>query len=89
MNCSGLGAVDPPVLAGSPAPADPPSQVTNQISLTVGGVAAQVISAGLMPGSSGLYQLLATVPGGVPSGDAPVVLSVAGQTSPAVSVTAS
>jgi uncharacterized protein (TIGR03437 family) len=88
LNCSGLGAVDPPVPAGSPAPSDPPSQVTGQVSLTVGGVTAQVISAGLMPGSSGLYQVQATVPDGVPSGDAPVVLSVAGQTSLAVSVTA-
>jgi uncharacterized protein (TIGR03437 family) len=41
-----------------------------------------------MPGSSGLYQVQATVPGGVPSGDAPVVLTVAGQTSPPVSITA-
>jgi uncharacterized protein (TIGR03437 family) len=54
----------------------------------VGGIDAQFISAGLMPGASGLYQVSVTVPGGIPSGDAPVVLSVAGQTSPPVSVTA-
>jgi uncharacterized protein (TIGR03437 family) len=88
LNCSGLGAVDPPVPAGTPAPANPPSQVTGQISLTVGGIGAQIISATLMPGSSGLYQVQATVPDGVPSGDAPVTLSVAGQTSATVSVTA-
>jgi uncharacterized protein (TIGR03437 family) len=41
-----------------------------------------------MPGSSELYQVQATVPDGVPSGNAPVTLSVAGQTSAAVSVTA-
>jgi len=88
LNCSGLGAVDPPVPAGTPAPANPPSQVTSQISLAVGGIGAQIISATLMPGSSGLYQVQATVPDGVPSGNAPVTLSVAGQTSAAMSVTA-
>jgi uncharacterized protein (TIGR03437 family) len=86
LNCSGLGAVDPPVLAGAPAPADPLSRVTGQVSVTVGGVDAQFNSAALTPGASGLYQVSLTIPAGIPPGDAQVLLSVAGQTSPPVTV---
>jgi uncharacterized protein (TIGR03437 family) len=88
LNCSGLGAVDPPVAAGIPAPADPLSQVTNPVSVTVGGIDAPFNSAVLTPGASGLYQVSVTVPVGIPSGDAQVLLSVAGQTSTPVSVAA-
>ena len=87
LNCSGLGAVDPPSRAGMPAPADPLSRVTNLVSVTVGGFDAKVNSAVLTPGTSGLYQVSATVPDGIPTGDAQILLSVAGQTSPSVLVT--
>ena len=87
LNCSGLGAVDPPSRAGTPAPADPLSRVTNLVSVTVGGFDAKVNSAVLTPGTSGLYQVSATVPDGIPTGDAQILLSVAGQTSPSVMVT--
>jgi len=42
-----------------------------------------VTFSGLTPGDPGLYQVNAVVPSGIVTGDAvPVVISVAGQTSP-------
>ena len=86
--CTGLGAVTPAVKEGSPAPTTPPLSTTvNQVTVTIGGTAAQVAFSGLTPGYAGLYQVNVVVPGGIATGDAvPVVLSVAGQTSPAVTI---
>jgi uncharacterized protein (TIGR03437 family) len=84
--CTGLGAVTPPVPAGVPAPASPLSEATG-VSVTIGGVAANASFAGLSPGFAGLYQINAVVPSGVtPGSQVPVVLSVAGQTSPPVTM---
>ncbi len=88
LYCLGLGAVNPPVIAGTAAPGDPISQVASPVTITVGGITAQVASASLIPGMTGMYQVTAIVPTGVPSGAAPVVLIIAGQSSPPVSVTA-
>jgi uncharacterized protein (TIGR03437 family) len=58
----------------------------NPVTLTIGGVAVTPLYAGVTAGFAGLYQVNAVVPSGV-SGDAvPVVLTVAGQTSPAVTI---
>jgi uncharacterized protein (TIGR03437 family) len=86
--CTGLGAVTPAVKEGSPAPITPPLSTTvNPVTVTIGGKSAQVAFSGLTPGFAGLYQVNAVVPGGITTGDAvPVVLSVAGQTSPAVTM---
>jgi uncharacterized protein (TIGR03437 family) len=51
--------------------------------MTIGGLPAVVSFAGLAPGFAGLYQINATVPVGVTTGNnVPVVIQVAGQTSP-------
>jgi len=86
--CNGLGAVNPAVPSGTPAPVGGPlSQTLNPLTVTIGGVAAQVNFAGLAPGYPDLYQVNAVVPSGVQSGNAvPVVLSIAGQTSPPVTM---
>src|SRR5262249_46328570 len=68
--CSGLGRVDPPAPAGSAAPSSPLSRTVHPVGLTIGGVKAAVLFAGLVPGATGLYQINATVPQGVPTGDA-------------------
>lgn len=61
--------------------------VVNAVAVTIGGVNTTVTFAGLVPGSTGLYQIGATVPSGVASGDAvPVQITVAGQTGPAVTM---
>ena len=80
--CTGLGAVTPPVPEGVPAPSQPLSQ-TGGVSVSIGGQLAAVSFAGLSPGYAGLYQINAVVPSGIVTGNAvPVVISVAGQTSP-------
>jgi uncharacterized protein (TIGR03437 family) len=86
--CTGLGTVTPAVKEGSPAPTTPPLSTTvNPVTVTIGGKAAQVAFAGLTPEYAGLYQLNVVVPAGITTGDAvPVVVQVAGQTSPAVTM---
>jgi uncharacterized protein (TIGR03437 family) len=79
--------VSPAVEAGRAAPASPLSSVVNPVAVTVGGVEAQVLFAGLAPGFSGLYQVNAFVPAGAPSGDAvEVILESAGQRSRPVTI---
>jgi len=81
--CSGLGSVSPKVAEGAPPLTSPLSNTDNPVTVTIGGVAATVSFAGLTPGDPGLYQINAVVPSGIVTGDAvPVVISVAGQTSP-------
>jgi adhesin/invasin len=81
--CTGLGAVSPAVTAGQAAPSSPISQTVNTVTVTIGGVPANVQFAGLTPGFAGLYQINAVVPAGVSGPQLPVVISVAGQSSPA------
>jgi len=85
--CAGLGATDPPVAAGMPARADPLAHTATPITLRIGGVEAEVFFAGPTPGFTGLYQGNAFLPPGVAPGDAvPVVITVAGQVSPEVTM---
>ena len=75
MYCNGLGAVTAEGL------------LSNPLTVTIGGINAAVQYAGLAPGYPDLYQVNAVVPSGVQAGSAvPVVLSIAGQTSPPVTM---
>jgi uncharacterized protein (TIGR03437 family) len=65
--------------AGAAAPAGE-SPVTGNNSITVGGVAANVVYMGLTPGSVGLYQANFTVPA-LAKGAYPVVITIAGNAS--------
>ena len=71
-----------------PAPsAEPLSRTDNPVTVMIGGRPAAVSFSGLTPGYAGLYQINAVVPAGITPGDAvPVVISVAGQTSPPVTM---
>jgi uncharacterized protein (TIGR03437 family) len=88
--CTGLGAVDPPIPSGTAAPPDGSSMTVNTVTATIGDLPASVGFAGLAPGLTGVYQVIATLDDGVAAGDqVPVTLTVAGQTSPPVTIAVS
>ena len=76
----GMGATNPPVASGQPAPSNPLAMVTVQPTITVGGQSAHVDFAGLAPGFAGLYQIDFDVPATASSGNLPVVISQNGVT---------
>jgi uncharacterized protein (TIGR03437 family) len=87
LYCSGLGAVNPPVAAGSQTPSAPLSHTVNPVTVAIGQTQAQVLFAGLVPSYAQLYQVNVTIPSGLPSGSAVLTLSVGGQQSAPVSIT--
>ena len=78
---TGLGAVTPAIQPGNPAPSNPLSTVTAQVSAVIGGRAAQVTYAGAAPGLIGTYQVNVVVPAATPGGAARVVISADGNSS--------
>ncbi len=85
--CTGLGTVTPSVAAGAAASTTTLSYTDNTVTVTVGGIDAQVTFAGLAPGYVGLYQVNAIIPAGVTAGPSvPVVVSAAGAASAPVTV---
>ncbi len=73
---TGLGAVDPPVPSGSPAPASPLSRTVLNPSVTIGGAAAEVLFSGLTPGYAGLYQVNVRIPENAPTGLVDMILAI-------------
>jgi uncharacterized protein (TIGR03437 family) len=85
--CTGLGEVNPPIVAGNAASLTQLEQAVNPVTVTIGGVSAPVLFSGLTPGYVGLYQVNATVPAGVSAGaQVPVVITAAGQSSAPVTI---
>ena len=85
--CAGLGATDPRPGDGQPSPSDPLAVAQAPVTVTIGGQIAEILYAGLAPGLIGVYQVDAVTPSGVEPGDSvPLTLTVADQTSPAVSL---
>jgi uncharacterized protein (TIGR03437 family) len=73
---AGLGATNPSVPSGQPAPSTAPlAQVTSPVTVTVDGQKAVVDFAGLTPGAVGLYQIDFQVPTNASSGNLTVVVS--------------
>jgi uncharacterized protein (TIGR03437 family) len=75
---SGLGATNPPVPDGGPAPSSPLSLATLPISATIAGLPATVTYAGSAPGLIGVYQVNVQIPAGTPSGGAAALVLTAG-----------
>jgi uncharacterized protein (TIGR03437 family) len=76
---TGLGGVQSTLEAGQAAPLSPLAPLNDTISVTIGGISAQVLFAGLVPTFTGFYQVNVAIPGSVTPGDSvPVVLSVGG-----------
>jgi trimeric autotransporter adhesin len=79
--CNGLGPVQSNVDAGTPVAVA--TSTIDPATVTIGGVNAQVLYAGLTPGIPGLYQINVQMPTGVTPGNAvPVAITISGQTSP-------
>jgi uncharacterized protein (TIGR03437 family) len=74
--CTGLGAVAPAPLDGSPASGA--AQTLVPATVTIGRSSAPVAYAGLAPGFVGLYQVNAQVPSGLSGGNQPVVITMGG-----------
>ena len=82
IQCAGLGLVAPSVGLGQATPSTPSAQTLNPVLVSIGGQSAQVLSASLIPNRVGVYGVQVVVPAGLSPGDQPVVLTVAGQSSP-------
>jgi uncharacterized protein (TIGR03437 family) len=74
---------------GPTSPVQPSGVLTNgaptvaqTVTVTAGGIAAEVIGAVMSPGFAGLYQVAVRLPGGVPSGGVLIKASVAGLSTP-------
>ncbi len=78
---TGLGATDPPLREGLPAPAAPFLATLVRPSVFAAGQAATVFFSGLVPGLVGLYQINALLPTDVPP-SFEIVVEAAGRRSP-------
>jgi uncharacterized protein (TIGR03437 family) len=79
---TGLGAVDNTPPTGGTGPVDPLARVRDAVSVTLGGVACDVLFAGLAPDATGIYQVNFVAPTSVPAGgSADLVVAVSGASS--------
>jgi len=81
---TGLGQTAPPV-ATAAAPAAGSVARTAPVTVTIGGLPAEVLYSIASPGFPGLYQIAVTVPAGL-TGSQPLVVQESGVASPAVTI---
>ena len=88
---TGDGDVTPSLATGATAPASTAvsklPQPRQAIALTVGGIPAAIVFAGIPSGLAGATQINFTVPSGLKPGVQPVVVTVGGVASPPVNLT--
>jgi uncharacterized protein (TIGR03437 family) len=78
---NGLGPVNGPVTTGGISPGGATCQKNPLV--TIGGLQAEVLFAGLAPGYVGAYQVNIRVPAGLPAGSAPLVITAGSRSMPA------
>jgi len=79
---AGFGPTTPAAPVGVQVP--PNSYPTaNPVTVTVGGISAQVYGAALAPGFAGLFQVAIQIPSSLANGNYPVIATVSGAQSPA------
>ena len=76
--CAGLGAVDPTVNTGHPAPLNPRAETVQTVEAEIDGRAVNVLFSGLAPGFSGLYQVNIKLPTDLDTGRYILVIRAAG-----------
>ncbi|MGD1071167.1 MAG: IPT/TIG domain-containing protein [Bryobacteraceae bacterium] len=87
LYCTGLGAVQSSIEAGQAVPLSPLSPLTDPISVTIGGISANVLFAGLVPTFTGFYQVNLDIPASVtPGNSVPVIVTVGGASGPAATL---
>ncbi len=88
LYATGMGPTNPAVATGAvaPSPPMPLAQVTVAPKVSIGGANAQVVFAGLSPGSVGLYQIDVVIPAGAGTGSLPLVVMQSGVASNTVMV---
>ena len=75
---SGQGAIEPPLATGELAPAVPLSRATETVRVTMDGLEAQVLFAGMAPGFAGLLQINVLLAEGVAPGLVGIHVEIAG-----------
>ncbi len=78
---TGLGAVDNTPSTGVPTPREPLARTRASVAVTLGGVACEVLFAGLAPDFTGVYQVNFRAPGSMASGNAELVAQSGGVSS--------
>ncbi|HVN03342.1 MAG TPA: hypothetical protein VMT86_02930 [Bryobacteraceae bacterium] len=84
---TGMGQTTPALGSGQTVPFGPPYYYTQPVTVTIGGVNANVVySIAAPPYVTGLYQMAVTVPAGLPPGNQPVVATSGGLQSNAITI---
>ncbi len=78
---SGLGVTVPMLTEGQAPPANPPAQVYNPVTASVGGLQATVTQAFLTPDKPGLYTVKIMIPNNLAVGNADVIISTVSNSS--------
>ena len=74
---SGFGSTNPPSVEGTITPSANPPRLRETVTVTIGGLPADVLYAGPAPGAiAGLYQFNVRIPAGAPSGNLAVRVSL-------------
>ncbi len=83
---TGFGPTSPAAPVGTQVPTDKTYSTSSTVGVTINGAQVQVYGAALAGGFAGLYQVAIQVPGTLADGSYPLVATVGGASSPAVTL---